>query len=339
MKIAIHHQSPTSFSARWIEYCKINNIPFIIVNCYDDDIMHQIKHCDVVMWHFHQVTIKDLLFAKQFMYSLELAGKKVFPNFRTCWHFDDKVGQKYLLESINAPFVKTSVFYDKISAIKWIDNVSLPKVFKLRGGAGSANVILIKSKRTAIKIIKKAFGNGISGHPYSKRLKENLSKLAKERNIIYLKECIAGIYNIIFPAKNKYGIEKGYVYFQEFIPNNKFDIRVIVIGQNAFALKRLVRENDFRASGSGRIVYDKDEIDINCLKIAFEVNKNIKSQCIAYDFVFDKDNNPLIVEISFGFSMNAYDNCPGYWDSNLNFYEGKFNPQFWIIENLIENLE
>ena len=27
--------------------------------------------------------------------------------------------------------------------------------------------------------------------------------------------------------------EKGYVYFQDFIPNNKFDIRVIVVGEKA----------------------------------------------------------------------------------------------------------
>ena len=38
-----------------------------------------------------------------------------------------------------------------------------------------------------------------------------------------------------------HGREKGYVYFQEFIPDNAFDIRIIVCGKRAFGIKRLER--------------------------------------------------------------------------------------------------
>jgi hypothetical protein len=38
MKIAIHHKSG-SFSERWIEYCKEKDIPYMLVNCYDTDII------------------------------------------------------------------------------------------------------------------------------------------------------------------------------------------------------------------------------------------------------------------------------------------------------------
>src|SRR5690606_29697488 len=132
--------------------------------------------------------------------------------------------------------------------------------------------------------------------------------------------------------------EKDYVYFQEFIPNNTFDIRVIVIGGRAFALKRMVRENDFRASGSGHIIYDKGQIDERCVKLAFEVNKKLKSQSVAYDFIFDETNSPLIVEISYAFATKVYDQCPGYWDENLRWYDGTFNPQEWMIKDLISSV-
>jgi len=143
---------------------------------------------------------------------------------------------------------------------------------------------------------------------------------------------------LIIPTEyaNLQSRDKGYVYFQEFIPNNDSDIRVIIIGEKAFAIKRMTRENDFRASGSGRIIYDKNDIDKNCIQVAFDVNNKIKSQSIAYDFVFDENNNPLIVEISYGFAVVPYDACPGYWDSALNWHEGKFNPQEWIIEECIK---
>jgi glutathione synthase/RimK-type ligase-like ATP-grasp enzyme len=137
-----------------------------------------------------------------------------------------------------------------------------------------------------------------------------------------------------------HGREKGYVYFQDFIPGNSFDIRVVVVGDKAFALKRMVRLNDFRASGSGEIVYCKEEMDERCVGIAFEVNEKIKAQSIAYDFVFDKNNVPLIIEISYGYTASAYDQCEGYWDKEMNWHAGQnFDFCGWMVENLITGIE
>ena len=175
MKIAIHH-TPHSFSERWIDYCKEKGIPYKIVNAYDSDIVKQVEDCDAFMWHHHHADYRDALFAKQLLYSLETGGKKVFPDFHTGWHFDDKVGQKYLLESIGAPLVPSYVFYTKQEALDWVDKTSFPKVFKLRGGAGAANVRLVHSKSEAKKLIRKAFGRGFTQFDRWGYLKENLSK-------------------------------------------------------------------------------------------------------------------------------------------------------------------
>jgi hypothetical protein len=51
MKIAIHERKG-SFSDRWIEYCKKHEICHRIVNCYDSDIIDQLKDCDGLMWHW-----------------------------------------------------------------------------------------------------------------------------------------------------------------------------------------------------------------------------------------------------------------------------------------------
>jgi glutathione synthase/RimK-type ligase-like ATP-grasp enzyme len=336
MKIAIHHNSG-SFSDRWISYCKENNITFKIVNCYDNDIVSQLDDCDALMWHHHHANYKDVLFAKQLLYSLQASGKKVFPDFNTTWHFDDKVGQKYLLESIGAPLVPSYVFYTKKDAFNWIKKTTFPIVFKLRGGAGAANVKLIKTKSEAHKLVNKAFGRGFSQFNRWNNFKERIRKYRTGDDTFF--GIIKGLGRIIIPTEfaKMYSHEKGYVYFQEFIPNNKFDIRVIVIGDKAFALKRFTRENDFRASGSGNIVYEKNHIDERCVQIAFDVNSKLKSQSIAYDFVFDEYNNPLIIEVSYGFAVDVYDLCPGYWDSFLKWHEGEFNPQEWMVSNLILN--
>lgn len=336
MKIAIHDSKEKHFfSDRWIEYCSRNNIPFKVVNAYDNDIINQLNDCDIFMWHHSNYDYRDALFAKQLIYSLETIGIKVFPDFNTTWHFDDKVGQKYLLEAIDAPLVPSYVFYNKKDARKWIESTSFPKVFKLRGGSGSSNVQLVENKHKAKKLIKKAFGKGFSQFDKFNHLKFRYKnfKSGKESFVGVLK----GIVRLFIGNKysNMVPKEKGYVYFQDFIPNNKFDIRVIVVGEKAFALKRLVRKNDFRASGGGNIIYNKSEIDERCIQISFNVNEKLKCQSLAYDFVFDDNNNPLIVEISYGFDVKAYDPCPGYWDSSLKWHDARFKPQEWMIENLI----
>ena len=338
IKIAIH-ESKGSFSDRWIEYCAQNNIPFKIINCYDSDIVEQLKDCNALMWHHHHEIYKDALFAKQLLFSLEKTGMKVFPDFNTGWHFDDKVGQKYLLEAIGAPLVPSYVFYTKKEALKWIEETAFPKVFKLRGGAGAANVKLVHNKEQAKKLVKKAFGDGFSQFDRLGFLKERVRKV-KEGKGSYI-DILKGFARLLLPIEfaKMHGREKGYIYFQKFIPHNNFDIRVIVIDDKAFAIKRMTRENDFRASGSGKILYEKKHIDERCVEISFEINKVLQSQSIAYDFVFDEKNNPLIVEISYGFAAKPYDFCPGYWTSDLEWHEEKFNPQVWMVQDIINKIE
>ena len=340
MKIAIHDSKKEHlFSERWIKYCKENNIEYIIVNVYDNNIVEQVKNCDIFMWHHSNYDYRDAMFAKQLIYSLQTIGIKVFPNFSTTWHFDDKVGQKYLLEAVGAPLVPSFVFYTKKEAKDWIKDVTFPKVFKLRGGSGSSNVKLVRNKQQANRLTDRAFGRGFSQfdrlNHLSFRFKNFMS--GAESFVAVLK----GIARLFIGSNyaNNYPREKGYIYFQEFMPENSFDIRVIVIGDKAFALKRLVRDNDFRASGGGKIVYDMDEIDERCVKIALDVNRRLYCQSIAYDFIFNEKNEPLIVEISYGFDVHSYDSCEGYWDSSLEWHEGQFNPQSWMIDELLKEQE
>ena len=333
MKLAIH-QSRDSYSDRWTIYCKQQAIDFKLVDCYSNDIVQQLQDCDALLWHHHQGKPRDLVFAKQLLFAWEHAGKKVFPNFKTGWHFDDKLGQKYLLEACNIPMVETFAFFTKSEALSWVEANTFPKVFKLRGGAGSGNVMLAKDKATAKAFINKAFGRGFSQYQPLNSLKERYTKFRKGKvSIIEVAKGLAR-FAVPPPYAKQAGREKGYVYFQEFIEGNDHDIRVIVIGNKAYAIKRMVRKNDFRASGSGNILYDKALFDEKVIALSFNINQRLQTQCLALDFVF-KNGEPLVVEISFGFSMAGYDPCPGYWDDNLQWHQGKFNPYGWMIEDII----
>jgi glutathione synthase/RimK-type ligase-like ATP-grasp enzyme len=327
----------SGFSKRWIDYCEVNKIPLKLVDFYDSNIIEDLRECKAVMWHFSHMGHKDFLMAKQLIYALQQSGMKVFPDFNTMWHFDDKVGQKYLLEQAQVPLVKTWVFYDLKNALQWVNDSQFPKVFKLRGGAGSVNVKLVRTEEQGKKLVKKAFGKGFKNSslvPFSEVLKK--FKGGKASSIELAKSFARIFIPTNFSKMN--GRERGYVYFQDFIPNNLYDIRIIVIDGKAFGLKRFVRENDFRASGSGDFAYEREAFDERCIRISFDTSAKLQLQCAAYDFVFDEKNTPLIVEVSYGFSAEVYDPCPGYWDEELTWHEGKFNPQAWMVDTVLKGI-
>ncbi|MGF1672029.1 MAG: RimK family alpha-L-glutamate ligase [Balneolaceae bacterium] len=336
MKIAIHKKD-NDFSSRWIDYCIKNQIDYKIVNCYSNDIINLLEDCDALMWHFNQSNPKDVLFAKQLLFALQAAGLQVFPDFHTAWHFDDKVGQKYLLEAAGAPLVPSYVFYDKTTALRWLEETSFPKVFKLRKGAGSSHVKIVKNRKVARKLVKKAFNRGFSQYDKIGNLKERMYKFKIGK--AGLIDVCKGILRLGFTTKfsSVAGNERGYVYFQDFIPGNDFDIRVIVIEGKAFAIKRLVREGDFRASGSGHVLYEKHHFDENTIQFSFEIAEKLNSQCLALDYVF-LNGKPMVVEVSYGFIKEVYYKCEGYWDRELNWHEKAFDPQGWMVECVIRQI-
>lgn len=338
IKIAIHHRE-NSFSERWIEYCKLNNIDYIIIDCYNTEIIETLQKENVthLLWHFHHGSSHDILISNYVFNTVENIGIKTFPNFKTRWHFDDKCAQKYLFEALNIPAAKSSIFYSKKEAENYMNTVKFPIVSKLRRGAGSTNVKLIHNLQEGKENIDLMFDKGVNsiGKPLS-NLDQKIRIAKKIKNPIKL---ISKIFNHIKKTNaenNLINIEKGYVYYQEFMPNNDFDTRIIVVGDKAFGIRRFNKENDFRASGSGKIDYNTSKIDVNFVQEAFLATKNIGAQCLAFDFVYDINNNPKIIEICYAFSMMAYDQCEGYWDNNLIFYKEKFNPQFFMIENLLK---
>ena len=344
MKIAIHYKkgtysdSPDSFNKRWIAYCKEKNIAFKLVDAYKSDIIDQLSDCDAFLWHFYQGSIRDFLAAKPILLSLDAAGMRTFPSINMAWHFDDKVAQKYLLEAIRAPLVPSFVFYDKEQAFQWSETAELPLVFKLKGGGGSQNVKLLVTKKAVRNHIKKAFGKGFSQYSGWGIFKDRFQKYQQGKDS--LAGVLKGFIRLLLPTPYARfrSRDKGYIYLQKFIPGNDSDTRIIVIGNRAFGIIRKVRKNDFRASGGGTISYDKENVDMRTVQMAFEVSKKLHLECVAYDFVFDQNNDPLIVEISYGFAIEAYDPCPGYWDNELDWHEGRFNPQAWMIDDLSDKI-
>jgi glutathione synthase/RimK-type ligase-like ATP-grasp enzyme len=335
LKVALVYKENT-FAEEWLKFLKENNIEYIIIDPYANDSIKEISKADFFFWHFDHFDYKDVLCAKSIVNSLE--GKvKCFPNLKECFYFNDKLNQKYLLEAHQIQTPQTSVFYDKKEAKNFVSETKYPIVAKLRKGAGSSNVWLLKSKKEANQFIKKSFSTGFSVFNVKKYMLNRIqnSKQTESR----LESSLKGIRGSTMNKRTAalQSKEKGYVLFQEYIPNDGFDIRIVVINkEKSFSARRDIRENDWAASGSGVASYPNERLDTDYVKVAFEIADKLDTRCIAIDFVRDKNSNVIYtVEVSVFYAFYSMKPAGGYWDRKLEWNEDDRDPQWFLIKEFI----
>jgi spore maturation protein CgeB len=123
---------------------------------------------------------------------------------------------------------------------------------------------------------------------------------------------------------------------QEFCDNNDRDLRLNVIGHRVMGFERLNRDNDFRASGSGRIVYPND-FDPQAMNLVFEISLKHNFECMAYDLV-KRNGEWVIVEMSYAFLDTAVLNSPFYYDMRTGQKISKVNiyPEDFILQDFLK---
>lgn len=336
MILGIHNGS--ALNEKCINYCVENKIPHIVLDCYAPDILNVVKENNIthLFWHFHHILHADILMARNVLFALEKMGVKVYPNFNTCWYFDDKISEKYILEAINAPIVTSWPFYTKETAMTFLKTVAkYPLVAKLRRGAGSYNVILLKNKSQAARYVRRMFSTGISPAPkFYADVKTKFIVARRNGTIVERLKKIPRFFRVMTSAKKSFPKELGYVYFQEFISGASCDYRIVVVGDKAWGSLRKVRKNDFRASGAGQSYENPNLIPTKLVDIAFHLTDKLNAQSMSYDFVLDTSGNPHIVEISYCFGFDGGDGS-FYWDRKLNVHFETFTLEELLLKELL----
>jgi glutathione synthase/RimK-type ligase-like ATP-grasp enzyme len=304
----------------WASYLQEAGHKVRMVNVYSADILDQLRDCHGFMWrHAHFSNLRQI--ARRLLPVVERElGLVVYPDQNTCWHYDDKIAQSYLLQALGIPIPKTWVWYDGELAKKWARTAQYPMVFKLWGGAGSVNVLLVNSFEEAELYIDKLFSRGVNcaldlylkePWPWGRKRIRSAAKLL-----------LKGIPPNMKLDEMAWDLHKNYILFQEFLLGNEFDTRVAVIGNRAFCQRRFNRPNDFRASGSGNFDTDPTKIDLEAVRLAFHVAERLKTQSIAIDCL-RRGNERVVAEISYTYVVWIGYKCPGHWELSGDPYTGK----------------
>ena len=340
MRAGIHYEPGRKFSLRLQVFEKIlgfNGIESVRVCSSDINFWDEIAQCDFFIYPWGQWdAVRQRATAVIPVIENELKIS-CFPDIETCWSFDDKIRQYYLMKAHGFPMTKSWIFWEKEAALKWGADAALPIVFKLKGGAGSKNVIKIDSRDQLNKIINRMFKKGIRDGmvPGHGSLAPNLYRRLKRYLALKKRRALEQPIPHFLTVPN-WNIHKNYVLFQEFLPSNQYDTRVTTIGDRAFAFQRKTRPGDFRSSGSGLIESDPQEIDLKMVKLALEISKKMNFQVMAYDFLYNTDKQIEFVEISYAFVHRViYKETSGYWDSKLKWHEGKYWPQYFELMDFL----
>lgn len=335
----IFHHSGT-WITEWISFCEEEKLNYEIVDCYKPDIIGKLKDFDLLLWHFSNYVLADMMVGRSILFSASNMGLKIFPDFNTSWHFDDKISETYCLQSAGAPLPSSWMFYLKNDCLDWLRNeAKYPLIAKLRCGSGSNNVKMLGSAQEAVTYSSKMFGKGLKTQP--DLMFKTKSQVLSTRSWKTLKSRYKRIPEFLrtLSRAKMFPKERGYVFFQEFVPNDGYDLKIVVIGDKLSFICRNIRKGDYRASGGGDLFYDMKLVTQDIIKSAFKMNDKLGFQCMGYDYVVDKNTGTgKIVEISYGFSHTALLASGGYFDRNGVWHNEPLNAPREVIREILKKL-
>jgi glutathione synthase/RimK-type ligase-like ATP-grasp enzyme len=287
---------------RWTKYRRFlenNGFPHDLYDIHSPDWIERARPFDIVIGLVsNEINHLEEIRVKYHFLETYL-GKICYPRAARALLYEDKCLEAYISKAYDLPFAKTYISHSEEDALALLGNMSYPLVSKVNQSSGSMGVELVKTARKARQIVKKAFSrNGRSVHvPWFR--------------------------------------QKNYVYFQDYIPNDGYDIRVILVGTRAFGYFRKVLKGDFRASGMSTV--EKRSLPAEAIRVALEVQRHLRSPELVVDMVRGLDGRYVIIEYSIiclvrNSEQLLVDDVPGVYiiedDGGLRFEAGRY----WIHE-------
>ncbi len=300
----------------WISALDERGIPHEMLDCYSPGVIASLPRYSALIWHYGNFVNADLMEAQNLLDIAAGMGLSVFPDHRTGWTFDDKIAESYALEAARAPQPRYHVFYELDRTLAFLrEEARYPLVAKLRRGSGANNVALLRSAREGESYAKKMFSRGVS--PAQSLLYKTYSKLQSTHDLATLLSRARRIPDFLRARRFGKGLppERGYCYFQEYIPNDGFDLKVAVAGGKLSYFARKTRRGDFRASGGGEFYYDRALLTPQIISSTFAAAESLGCQCVGFDYVVDnRTGEGKILEMCFGFDFSAIEAAGGYFD-------------------------
>jgi glutathione synthase/RimK-type ligase-like ATP-grasp enzyme len=239
-------------------------------------------------------------FIEDIVYYLELSKAIVIPSFKYLRANNNKIFMELLRYQFNTSLfsnIKTKVFgcLEEVNVISRV--LRYPVVFKQAAGAMSKGVGYAKDREDLIRKLKRV-----------SRTQNMFQEIWEYGRSIKYKN---------YKRESKY---RGKFIIQDFISGLQGDYKVLIVSDRYYILKRGMKPGDFRASGRGIRIFDKN-IPEGLLQYAFDIFKELKVPNASLDIGFN-GTSFFLIEFqciyfgSFTLSFSDY-----YWKRNGNCFQ------------------
>lgn len=295
-----------SYFLRYRRFLDYNSMPYKIINLRKSDWLDQCKDIDILVASYASEPSRLNELQAKIGILEQYHGIMCYPSAKDLWSYEDKTRIYYLVNEYGLKHARTFISHEHEEALDFVRTAEYPLISKIKTGSCSRGVELVKNKDRAEKIVNQNFGLG--------------------RKALWT-----------------YSFEKDYVYFQEFIKDATYDIRVFVVGDIIAGYRRRMKGKDFRASGTGLL--DRRLFPQDAIESALALKKNWDTTILAVDFVdTNKSQEHKIIEasISFGLDYPEYLEHEGkrvFYDQSsgdIEIREGCFWVQDFILFELIK---
>ncbi len=225
----------------------------------------------------------------------QVLGRNVYPSTVETLIYENKRLLRDWLQANNIPHPESFIFFNEDEAVRYAEYCNnFPVVAKTNMGASGNGVIFINSKTELVNYIKKAFTYGNKSKSGFKLFKGSIFKKVKKlySNKNFLKQRLDD-YKLMADE-----VEKGIVFFQEFIPH-LFEWRCVRIGDSFFAHKKLAKNN----MSSGTLLKGYDPVPESLLAFIKEITDRAKLYSTSID-IFEKGEHYLVNEIQCFFGQS-----------------------------------
>ena len=268
------------YSVTQISYDKLLN----------DSDEHQWNGYYIVYTSSENIEYKEYI--KDIIYEL---GKNniLIPRYDLLMCHEDKLYQEVLKKSLGIKSLSVRLYGTLKDLVKDIPNIQYPVVMKKSTGAGSISVYKVENKKELLKYAKKIMR---SKECYQYYLRAIYKKIKGNLNEHYFED-------------EKYF---GRLVLQQYVPNLECDWKILVFGDKYYALRRMVRKNDFRASGSGMFAFEDPEHSI--LDYAQKIYDKMDVPFLSLDLCIDTKGEVYLIEFQ-GIHFGPYTliNSPHYF--------------------------
>ena len=215
---------------------------------------------------------------------------KIYPNFDVLLSHEDKIYQEYYKSFMKINSISCIVVHNFLE----LEKIDFQRnyVFKWQDGSGSRNVSLVANIYDVYRKCKPILIKNIQRNI---EIRQTIEYTIKAKLLIFLLKISSakkGYHLFQKKCKSLFLNDCSFV-LQEFKEGYQHDFKILIYYDRIFALRRNVRKNDFRASGSG--LFFTGELPSFALEFVYHIYKQMKLPILSLDVLIDVEKQDIFI--------------------------------------------